>query len=91
MTLEPFGIALKMACGKVLNFPIQKGINLQMILTRKALQQGDVAKSTKLNKSSLEVVIDLRTFYLSLPRQSSSTLITKQLFICLHLLPFQAK
>jgi len=36
LTLDPFGIALKMACGKVLKFPIKKGSNLPMMLSHKA-------------------------------------------------------
>ena len=52
LTLDPFGIALKMACGKVLKFPIQKGCNLPMMLTNKALHQGDISNATELKKHS---------------------------------------
>ena len=50
LALDPFGIALTMADGKVLKFPLQKGSNLPMMLTHQALQQNDTTKSTDLGK-----------------------------------------
>jgi hypothetical protein len=67
LTLNADGLALHMACGTVLNFPIQPGSHLPIMLTRQSLQRGrDNSGSNKpLHKPSLNHMSNILSFICS--------------------------
>jgi hypothetical protein len=67
LTLNIDGIALNMTCGTVLNFPIQPGSNLPIMLTKQSLQRGrDNSTFTKpLHKPSIDSLSNLVSFLCS--------------------------
>ena len=65
MTLDPFGLSLTLACGTTLKFPIQKGSNLPMMLTHKALHPINSKSKLKRHKRTKDRFTNLVNFLCS--------------------------